>query len=181
MAPADGSPPHQGGGPWRKMPAVLAVVGALLLVVAFIAVMQGRSRTPAALRAAGQAAPPVVFSQVEGWRGGQVRPAAIYIGQGGAPYLTALRWLSWTAAGAVGDGYLHRQRPGCAGPAYRCRYQRFEVQVRLGDVRTHGTVRFYARMWWTYRSDQHRSVIGWRNYRGYWRGTGRSESRSALI
>jgi hypothetical protein len=128
----------------------------------------GRAAAPAAT--AGPPAPlPVVYSQAAGWRNGRPRPAVIYVGEGGAPYARALRWSSWTAAGAHASGYLHLQQPGCTRPAYQCRYLRFRVQVQLSQVQAHDGVRYYARMRWTYARRHVRQVIRWQIHRGFWR------------
>jgi hypothetical protein len=179
----------------QKVLAGLAVaITLVVIVVVVMAVRGGGQGTPAALRpvlsrpgnnpattshAANPAAPPVVYSQVEGWHGGQVRPAAIYVGQGGSPYVTGLRWLSWTSAGAHATGYLHRQQPGCGRPVYQCPYRRFRVRVQLSRPATHGGTRFFARMRWAYSSEHVRYVIRWRADRGYWRSQGRPSSHSA--
>ena len=177
----------------KVLAALAAAVSlAIIIIVVVIAVSGGAKGTPAALRPsrsrpithhaakASQAVPPVVYSQVEGWHGGRVRPAAIYVGQGGSPYVTGLRWLSWTPAGAQAVGYLHRQQPGCARPSYQCPYRRFRVRVRLSGPRTHGRTRFFARMRWIYASHHVRYVIRWRADGGYWRSQGRPGSHSAL-
>jgi hypothetical protein len=200
VTPADPSavPRRRTEGPARhKVLAALAVAVTLVVVVVVVIAVRGNGPgSPAALRPAagkpithratsspadaGRAAPPVVYSQVEGWHGGRVRPAAIYIGQGGSPYVTRLRWLRWTSGAALGVGYLHKLQPGCARPAYQCPYGRFRVRVRLSGVRTHGGSRFYARMRWAYTSDHVRYVVRWRAGGGYWRRQGRPSSHSAL-
>jgi 5-methyltetrahydrofolate--homocysteine methyltransferase len=112
---------------------------------------------------------PVVYSRVAGWHDGRVRPAAIYVGEGGAPYVQALRWPSWTVAGAQADGELHMQKPGCARPAYQCPYQSFRVKVQLSQVQTRSGMRYYARMRWIYAENHVRHVIRWMISRGFWR------------
>ncbi len=98
-----------------------------------------------------------------------MRPGAIYVGQGGSPLVKALKWPSWTAAGAQANGYLHMQKPGCTLPTYQCPYRRFRVWVQLSRVETHHSVRYYSRMQWTYTSNHVRHVIRWKTYKGYWR------------
>ncbi len=166
----------------RRRPRVLAagMIAALLVLIAvIIAAIAGGSGTgsaprptPAADPVAASSVPavlPVVYSQVDGWHGGQVRPAAIYVGQGGSPYVKALRWPSWTAAGAQANGYLYMQKPGCVLPTYQCPYQRFRVQVQLSRVQTHNGTRYYSRMRWTYIRNHVSHAISWKTYRGYWR------------
>ena len=163
----------------HRGPAAPAAAAAAVLIAVIITVLAGCSGTLATSRltraadpvetASAPAALPVLYSRAEGWHGGQVRPAASYVGQGGSPYLTALKWLSWTATGARANGYLHLQRAGCALPTYQCPYQRFRVQVQLSRVQTHHGARYYSRMRWTYRKNHVRHVIRWMTDRGYWR------------
>lgn len=165
-----------------RRPRVLAAVmiaALLVLIAVIIAAIAGGSGTgsaprptPAADPVAASSVPaalPVVYSQVDGWHGGQVRPAAIYVGQGGSPYVKALRWPSWTAAGAQANGYLYMQKPGCVLPTYQCPYQRFRVQVQLSRVQAHNGTRYYSRMRWTYIRNHVSHAISWKTYRGYWR------------
>jgi len=165
-----------------RRPRVLAAVmiaALLVLIAVIIAAIAGGSGTGSAPRPTPAADPvaasslpavlPVVYWQADGWHGGQVRPAAIYVGQGGSPYVKALRWPSWTAAGARANGYLYMQKPGCVLPTYQCPYQRFRVQVQLGRVQTHNGTRYYSRMRWTYFRNHVSHAIGWKTYRGYWR------------
>lgn len=183
----------------RQVLAAVAAAAALLLIVVIVTAADGGSGAspapgPAATSATGASATsplavlPVVYSQVEGWRGGQIRPAAAYVGEGGAPYVKALKWSSWTASGARAAGYLQLQRPGCTRPAYQCPYQRFRVQVQLSRVQTHDGTRYYSRMQWTYTRNHVRQVIRWQTAGGFWRPdrpgaaqlqTGESLSRAA--
>ena len=95
----------------RRRQVLAAVAAALLLIVVIVIVAAGGPGSgPAATTATGASATsppvvlPVVYSQVEGWHGGQIRPAAAYVGEGGAPYVKALEWSSWTATGARAAG-----------------------------------------------------------------------------
>src|ERR1035441_10510869 len=115
---------------------------------------------PAAAQAATRPAPrlPVVYSQVDGWHGGQVRPGVVW-----------LKWRAWTPASAQGNGTLIIQKPGCKLPTYECTYQRFPVTVELGRVEAHAGVRYYSRMTWTYTSNRVRRVLRWATNRyGLW-------------
>ncbi len=161
----------------RVLAALLAAVMLVLIVVVISALAGGSGTgTPpgqarAAVPAATASAPaplPVVYSQAGGWRDGQSRPAVIFVGEGGAPYVKALRWSGWTAAGAHADGYLRLQQPGCTRPAYQCRYLRFRVRVQLSQVQAHDGVRYYARMRWTYTRQHVHQVIRWQIHRGFW-------------
>jgi hypothetical protein len=163
----------------KALAALLAAVMLVLIVVVISALAggsgtgtspgQARAAAPAATASAPAPLPlPVVYAQAAGWREGQLRPAVIYVGEGGAPYVKALRWSGWTAAGAHADGYLRLRQPGCTRPAYQCRYLRFRVQVQLSQVQAHDGVRYYARMRWTYTRQHARQVIRWQIDRGFW-------------
>lgn len=186
MTPADtkATPPRgparQARPRWRQVLAALAAAAALFLIAVIVTAVGGGSgigTTPSPVPAAGPPVKtvsppvvlPVVYSQVEGWHGAQVRPAATYVGQGGSPYVRALKWSSWTATGAQAGGYLHMQKPGCTLPTYQCPYQRFRVKVHLSRAQTHDGARYYSRMRWTYSKNHVRHVILWKIYRGYWR------------
>jgi hypothetical protein len=167
------------GGHRHKVLAALTAAVLLALTAVIITVLAGRPGTAAvpgpgtaadsAGAASTPAALPVVYAQVAGWHDGRVRPAAIYVGEGGAPYVQALRWLNWTATGAQANGGLRMQSPGCTRPAYQCRYQRFSVNVALSQVQTRNGVRYYALMRWTYTGNHVRHVIRWTISRGFWR------------
>jgi hypothetical protein len=180
MTPADQpGPGRMATKRWRKVLAALSAAAAAILIAVIITVMAEGSGAGTATRPAraadsvrspsAAAALPVVYGQVAGWHGGQVKPAAIYVGEGGAPYVKALKWPGWTAAAAHANGELLMQKPGCARPAYQCPYQRFRVKIQLGQVETRDGVRYYSRMSWTYISNHGQHVIRWKTDRGYWR------------
>jgi hypothetical protein len=179
------------GGLRQKVLAALTAAATLVVIAVIFAVIAGRSGTVAAsppARAAGPAgaasspaALPVVYSRVAGWHDGRVRPAVIYVGEGGAPYVNALSWLSWTAAGARADGDLHMQKPGCSLPAYQCPYQRFRVKIQLSQVETRDGVRYYARMRWIYTENHVRRVTRWAISGGYWQPSGIPVGRAAVV
>jgi hypothetical protein len=179
------------GGHRHTVFAALTAAATLVLIAVIIAVIAGRSGTVAASGPARSAGPagassspaalPVVYSRVAGWHGGQVRPASIYVGEGGAPYVNALRWPGWTVAGAQADGDLHAQKSGCARPAYQCPYQRFRVKVQLSQVKIHDGVRYYTRMRWTYTKNHVRHVIRWTISGGYWEPFDIPVGRAAVV
>jgi hypothetical protein len=74
-----------------------------------------------------------------------VKPGHFYFGNGGAPYITGLRWSSWNGTGAWATGKLWTQKPGCS-PSYKCRYYSRWAGVYLNTVRWHNGARYYARM-----------------------------------
>ena len=180
MTPADQpGPVRMAAKRWRKVLVALSAAAAAVLIAVIITVMAGGSGTGATTRPAraadsvqapsAAAALPVVYGQVAGWHGGQVKPAAVYVGEGGAPYVKALKWPDWTAAGAQANGELHMQQPGCALPSFQCPYQRFRVKVELSGVETRDGVRYYSRMSWTYISNHRQHAIRWNTDKGYWR------------
>jgi hypothetical protein len=117
------------------------------------------------------ATPPVVFNYAAGWQHGRVRPQAIYIGNGGAPYVIRLAWSHWNGTSAYASGILNRQYVSCltVKPAYRCPEHRFGVGVTLSRVETHDGVRYFSRMRWSWhsRAGAHRFTY-WRTARGFW-------------
>ena len=111
---------------------------------------------------------PVVYSaHADGWHG-YVRPAAIYFGQGGAPFLAKLRWSSWNGTSARAAGELWAQKPGCTLPSYKCPYNSRWVGVYLTTIRSHHGTRYFARMavrfWY---GGKWRWDVGWLRH-GYW-------------
>src|SRR6266540_1092468 len=175
MSPTDPPPlpPSKAGTRPHKVLAALTAAAVVITAIGDGAGSVARLGPAQAANPAGtsgaRATLPVVYAQVEGWHGGQVRPAALYVGQGGSPYVNALKWLSWTATGAQANGYLHMQKPGCALPTYQCPYQRFSVKVQLSGVEAHNGVRYYSRMRWTYIKNHVPHVILWKTDKGYWR------------
>ncbi len=105
-------------------------------------------------------------ANADGWHA-HVKPAAIYFGNGGAPYITQLRWSSWNGTSAWATGKLWTQKPGCS-PSYKCPYYSRWAGVYLNTIRWHNGTRYYARMavkfWY---SGKWRWDVGWlRN--GFW-------------
>ena len=102
---------------------------------------------------------PVVYAaNADGWHA-HVKPAAIYFGQGGAPFLAQLHWSSWNGNSAWATGKLWTQKPGCS-PSYQCPYYSRWAGVYLTTIRWHNGTRYYARM----------AVKFW--YGGKWRWDG---------
>jgi hypothetical protein len=88
---------------------------------------------------------PVVYADANPWQV-SVEPGRFYFGQGGAPYLTGLRWTSWNGASAWATGRLRLQEPGCTPPVYECPFSSRWVGVYLNTTRWHDGTRYYARM-----------------------------------
>jgi hypothetical protein len=172
-------PPRKNGIRRPKLLAALTAATVLVLIAVVITALAGSSGTGAAPGPAQAANPvdtssaaaalPVVYSRVAGWHSGQVRPAVIYVGEGGSPFASALTWPSWTATGARANGVLHMQQPGCARPTYQCPYQKFRVKVQLSQVQSHNGVRYYSRMRWTFTGNHALHVIRWKTDNGFWR------------
>jgi hypothetical protein len=153
---------------------VVAAAGLLSLITACAAggTAGARPSAGAASKASAVAATqPVAFNYAEGWQHGRVKPRAIYIGNGGAPYVTHLAWSHWDGTSAYAAGILNRQYASCltVKPAYKCPEHRFGVGVTLSRVETHDGVRYFSRMRWSWhtRSGAHRFTY-WRTARGYW-------------
>jgi hypothetical protein len=118
-------------------------------------------------KAADASTVPVVYAaDANGWHA-SVKPGHLYFGNGGAPYITRLRWSSWNGAHARATGKLWTHKPGCS-PSYKCPYYSRWAEVYLNTVRSHDTTRYYARMavkfWY---AGKWRWDIGWFRS-GYW-------------
>jgi hypothetical protein len=89
---------------------------------------------------------PKVYAEVTGWTHPSVRPAWIYIGQGGAPYVHTWHWSSWKASYAYSKGTLYTDNcvPNCA----LAKTAHHSVDVTLSQPRTHTGVLYYSRMTW---------------------------------
>jgi hypothetical protein len=97
------------------------------------------------INAANASTVPVVYAaNANGWHA-SVKPGHFYFGNGGAPYITRLRWSSWNGTSAWATGKLWAQKPGCS-PSYKCRYYSRWAGVYLNTVRWHNGTRYYARM-----------------------------------
>jgi hypothetical protein len=109
---------------------------------------------------------PVMYgAKINGWQA-SVKPAGIYFGNGGAPYITSLHWTSWNGTSASATGKLWTQKPGCS-PSYMCGYTSRWAGVYLNTVRSHNGTRYYARMavkfWY---GGKWRWDTGWFGYQG---------------
>ena len=87
--------------------ATKILAGAAILGMAFSGAAIGGE-------AANASTVPVVYAaNADGWHA-HVKPAAIYFGQGGAPFLAQLHWSSWNGTSAWATGKLWTQKPGCS-------------------------------------------------------------------
>jgi hypothetical protein len=75
------------------------LAGAAILGVAFSGAAIGGG-------AANASTVPVVYAANAGGWHANVKPAAIYFGNGGAPFITQLRWSSWNGTSAWATGKL---------------------------------------------------------------------------
>ena len=153
---------------------VLAAAIAITIVAAGASHRGGRMSGSDVLTgaAARTAPPPVLFAEAAGWHDGQQRPAAVFVGEGGAPLIRDVSWSRWTAAGASAAGRLYMEKPGCTSPAYLCSYQQFPVTITLGAVRVHAGTRYWSRMQWSYPQDMEQHVITWQFRSGIWQSQG---------
>jgi hypothetical protein len=117
---------------------------------------------------------PAVYANDDGWRMPSVRPAAIYFGNGGAPFLRGLNWQHWGTGTAFAEGRLWTQVPGCTKPSYQCPYGHRWASVRLHGVKTRDGVRYFAGMDVRFFTGGHAEVrhlvFG---SRGFWNGPAR--------
>jgi hypothetical protein len=132
------------------------------LAAAAAAVLALSAAAPAA--AAGL---PVVYGGNDGWQESEVRPAGIYIGNGGSPWVSSLRWQDWTARTAYGRGILHIQNPACT-PTYLCSYAKHHAGVWLHDVKTHAGQPYFADMNWSYNAGGKHHVVRLHVSHGYY-------------
>lgn len=93
---------------------------------------------------ASAASTPVVTSN-GGWSAFAREPARIYFGNGGAPYITHLRWKAWGDDSAFAEGHLWVAAAGCTA-AYACTYREHWVNVWLNRPRSHGGREYFTRM-----------------------------------
>lgn len=115
---------------------ILAAAAVIAAVLASTAAFQGT--------ASASTVPVVYNTGADGWVA-QVRPSAIYFGQGGSPILSGLTWHSWGQGSAWATGKLWTQVPGCT-PSYKCAYHSRWAGVYLSVVRLHNGHRYFARM-----------------------------------
>jgi hypothetical protein len=153
---------------------VLAAAIAITIVAAGAIHRSGRMASSDMLTgaSAGSAPLPVLFAGAAGWHDGQQRPAAIFVGEGGAPLVKDVSWSRWTAAGASAAGRLYMEKPGCTSPAYECPYQQFPVTITLSAARVHAGTRYWSRMQWSYPQDMVQHVISWQFRSGIWQSRG---------
>ena len=145
----------------RTWPARHQIASGLITVMALLAV------GGIGVTAANASTVPVVYAaNANGWHA-YVKPGHFYFGNGGAPYITKLRWSSWNGTSARATGKLWAQKPGCS-PSYKCRYYSRRAGVYLSTIRWHNGVWYYARMavkfWY---AGKWRWDVGWFKS-GYW-------------
>jgi hypothetical protein len=89
---------------------------------------------------------PVIYNLTEGWAAPQVRPAWIYIGQGGAPMAHTWHWNTWNSRDAKSTGtlVLDNCQPNCALGAASY----YRVYVTLSGVKHHDGRAYYSVLTW---------------------------------
>jgi hypothetical protein len=97
-----------------------------------------------------------------GWRAMSYRPGAVYMGQGGSPYVQYLAWANWGGSATTRSGQLVRQaNPSCT-PTYLCPVSKKPVTVYLHDIKTHSGQPYFAKMRWNFTSrNGYRKSIYW--------------------
>jgi hypothetical protein len=105
---------------------------------------------------ASRAALPVAYRGTDGWRGGQARPAVIYIGQTNV-FVWTPGWSSWSGSSArtTGELWVNTCTPACSAGHYHT----YRAQVRFWDVAVHRGVRYFARMGLSYQHGQQRDYV----------------------
>jgi hypothetical protein len=117
---------------------------------------------------AGASTVPVVSANVTGWHG-TVKPRAIYVGQGGSPFVDRLHWTHWNATSAWASGELWMIKNLSCTPLYKCPYTHRWVAVTLSRAVHHGAKLFYTRMRWAYHKGGVRRLQRWSLRSGFWR------------
>jgi len=92
---------------------------------------------------ASAATTPKVYASDDGWQHPARDPAAIYIGNGSAPYASGLSWSSWTGTYAAAQGSRGHHH----------------ANVGLGLVKTHGSTRYFSEMVWNYKANNGKNVV----------------------
>jgi hypothetical protein len=100
---------------------------------------------PATAATASQPRMPVVAWQADGWSAMMARPGSFYLGEGGAPYFTHLRWHAWLEQGSYATGRLWIMEVGCLDQS-QCQYRSRAASLYLHDVQVHDGVRYFAQM-----------------------------------
>jgi hypothetical protein len=95
---------------------------------------------------------PVVQAINNGWSGMTIRPGAIYVGNGGAPFVRRLTWSSWGGSTAHASGQLVQQDSNCTLPSYRCPVSKRAATVYLQYVRYHNGSPYFKKMRWNWTS-----------------------------
>jgi hypothetical protein len=107
---------------------------------------------------------PVAYNGADGWSGGRVRLAVLYVG-GPDTFVRTAHWDRWTPASAVSHGTLWVDdcRPNCAAG----HYQRYPATVTLSRVAGRKGVSFFSRMRLRYVHGRQRDYgFRWGTYRG---------------
>jgi hypothetical protein len=92
-----------------------------------------------------------------GWNGMSVKPADFYFGNGGAPYITNVKWNYWRngANAYAATATLYQQaNPNCS-PSYKCPYTHEHATVYLYTVKVHGSLHYFYNMSIRYRLNHH--------------------------
>lgn len=104
----------------------------------------------------------LVQALTEGWSNMSYRPGAIFIGQGGSPFVRYLAWANWGGTATTRSGqYVYQTNPACT-PTYLCPVTKKPVTVYLHDVKTHRGTAYFDKMRWNYTSrNGHLRSIYW--------------------
>jgi hypothetical protein len=143
----------------------------LLRVSAALGTAAAIALAPATAAAALIAAKPYTDHNDSGWSHPVRKPADIYFGMGGAPWLASLKWRDWGRASAYAQGQLWALVDPLCVPVYACPYGHRWASVRLTDPATRRGRKWFLKMAVRYYSDgtlQIRHLV--MDGHGYWTG-----------
>jgi hypothetical protein len=119
---------------------------AKIIATATIAIASITGLALAAGLASASTRPPVIYNESNGWQTPQVRPAWIYIGEGGSPIAHTWHWNTWNPKVARSTGTLVTNNcvPDCADG--RASYHK--LYVTLSGIKYHRGRAYYSVMTW---------------------------------
>lgn len=116
---------------------------------------------------------PLVSAKDTGWQGLAYRPGAIYVGNGGSPFVSKLSWSSpgtWTTSSATtrtGDITQYWPQPGV--PSYQWPSTTRAASVYLHDPLTHSGQPYFAKMRWNWTNAHGVAKVAyWLTSGGFW-------------
>jgi len=148
----------------RLTRAGIAGLAALVLVLGAAGTAAALTTQSSRLPLASHLRLPVAYNGVDGWSGGRVRLAVLYVG-GPDTFVRTARWARWSGTSAVSHGTLWVDdcRPNCAAG----HYHRYPATVTLSRVAHREGVSFFSRMRLRYVHGRQRDYrFRWGTYQG---------------